>query len=54
MMKAIVCEGFGDIDVMKIGEVPLPQCETNEILLKVEATALNRADLLQVKSIVKI
>ncbi len=44
MMKAIVCKEFGEPEVMKVQEVPLPECNQNEVLIKVEATACNRAD----------
>ncbi|CDW71149.1 zinc-binding dehydrogenase family protein [Stylonychia lemnae] len=49
-MRAIVCEGTGGPEVMKISDtVDLPQCNQNEVLLKIEATAVNRADTLQRK-----
>jgi len=34
---------------MHIGEVPMPVCNENEVLIKVMATAVNRADILQRK-----
>ena len=36
---------------MYIGEVPLPQLSNGEVLIKVEAAALNRADILQRKGL---
>jgi putative PIG3 family NAD(P)H quinone oxidoreductase len=39
--------GFGGTDVLKIGEVPTPAAGAGELLVRVRATALNRADLLQ-------
>jgi NADPH:quinone reductase-like Zn-dependent oxidoreductase len=45
-MKAIVCEGKGGPEVLKVKEVDIPRLLPNEVLIKVEATALNRADLL--------
>ena len=44
-MKAIICEGFGEADVLKIGEVDFPIPNENEIIVKIEATAVNRADI---------
>jgi tumor protein p53-inducible protein 3 len=46
-MRAVVMTGFGGTDVLKIGEVPTPAVGTGELLVRVRATALNRADLLQ-------
>lgn len=47
-MKAIVCDGFGTPDVLKVGEADMPKCNENEVLIKVEASAANRADTNQV------
>ena len=46
-MKALLIDEDSDQPVMKVGEFPDPNPETHEILVKVESTALNRADLLQ-------
>ncbi len=46
-MKAIVIENFGAPDQLAIREVPEPDIGEYEILVRVKATALNRADLLQ-------
>jgi tumor protein p53-inducible protein 3 len=46
-MKAIVVETPGAEDVLKIGEVPSPALGAEEIRIRVRATAVNRADLLQ-------
>ena len=46
-MRAVVITKFGDPEVLSIVEVGKPQPDTNEILVKVRATSLNRADLLQ-------
>lgn len=46
-MKALLIDEDSDQPVMKVGEFPDPKPESHEILVKVEATALNRADLLQ-------
>ncbi|MCL6627324.1 NAD(P)H-quinone oxidoreductase [Alicyclobacillus shizuokensis] len=46
-MKAVLMSGFGDPDVLFIGEAPAPRLGPGELLVRVRATALNRADLLQ-------
>lgn len=46
-MKAILIKAFGSADQLYIGEYPSPTPAAQEILVKVHATALNRADLLQ-------
>ena len=45
-MKAIRIHEFGQSeDVLKYEDVPVPEPKTGEVLIKVEAAALNRADL---------
>lgn len=46
-MKAVLMKGFGDEEVLYIGETETPHAGDGELLVKVHATALNRADLLQ-------
>ncbi len=46
-MKAILITQPGDPDVLQYAEVPDPQRQGDEILVRVRAAALNRADLLQ-------
>src|SRR5215208_6284738 len=46
-MKAVVITRFGGPDVLEIQDVPRPQPGPHEILVHVQSTALNRADLLQ-------
>ena len=46
-MQAILIESFGGPEQLYIGEWPKPHPGVHEILVKVEATALNRADILQ-------
>eukprot|EP00347_Sterkiella_histriomuscorum_P002821 403366677 len=49
-MKAIVVKQFGGPEMLEISDqVEIPKCNQNEVLLKVEATAVNRADTLQRK-----
>lgn len=46
-MKAIIQHEDGGPEVLSIGEVPTPEPERGEVRIRVAATALNRADLLQ-------
>ena len=46
-MRAIVFDQPGDEDVLHIGEAPRPALAADEIRIRVRATAVNRADLLQ-------
>jgi len=46
-MRAIQIQTFGGPEQLYIGEWPKPHPGAHEILVKVEATALNRADILQ-------
>ena len=48
-MKAILLKNFGTPDQMYIGDAEKPQPKAHEILVKVHATALKRADTLQRK-----
>jgi len=46
-MRAIVVEIPGAEDVLKVGESPTPTVAAEDIRIRVRATAVNRADLLQ-------
>ncbi len=46
-MQAIVMDGFGPPEVLKLGIWEKPQPKTKQILVKVEAAGINRADILQ-------
>jgi tumor protein p53-inducible protein 3 len=46
-MKAVVVERPGNEDVLKIGDVPPPSLGPGQIRIRIAATAVNRADLLQ-------
>lgn len=48
-MKAVVITTPGGPEVLKIQEVDDPDVKDDEVLIKVAATALNRADTLQRK-----
>jgi len=46
-MKAIMFVDFGSADVLHLAEAPLPEIRPDDILVKVMAAGVNRADLLQ-------
>ncbi len=46
-MKAVLMDGFGGLDVLKVGEIEKPCPKPNEVLIKVAATTINRPDLVQ-------
>ncbi|NSZ66369.1 NAD(P)H-quinone oxidoreductase (plasmid) [Agrobacterium tumefaciens] len=46
-MKAITFANFGNPDVLHLAEYPLPEIRPDDILVKVIAAGVNRADLLQ-------
>src|SRR3954471_24942787 len=46
-MKAILFDQPGDPDVLRYGDAPDPQPAEGELLVRVHATAVNRADLMQ-------
>jgi NADPH:quinone reductase len=46
-MKAVLLEGFGGVDMLKVGEVETPKPGENQVLVKVMATSINRPDLVQ-------
>nr|WP_124728619.1 NAD(P)H-quinone oxidoreductase [Staphylospora marina] len=46
-MKAVWIERPGSADMLTFKEVPRPTCGPDEILIRVEAAGINRADLLQ-------
>lgn len=46
-MKAILVKEPGEVDQLMIGEFPTPKPADDELLVKVKAAALNRADILQ-------
>ena len=48
-MKAVVITTPGGPEVLQLQDVEDPQIKDDEVLIKVEATALNRADTLQRK-----
>jgi putative PIG3 family NAD(P)H quinone oxidoreductase len=46
-MKAITLKEFGGPEVMQIGELPTPEPGEGQVLVRVMATSVNRADLIQ-------
>ncbi|MCU1655518.1 MAG: putative quinone oxidoreductase [Pseudonocardiales bacterium] len=46
-MRAVVITEPGDPEVLEVQEVPDPEPDAGEVLVRVAATAVNRADLLQ-------
>ncbi|HLX04204.1 MAG TPA: NAD(P)H-quinone oxidoreductase [Candidatus Binatus sp.] len=46
-MKAVVVEKPGDENALKLAEVPEPSIKPDEILIRVRAAGVNRADILQ-------
>lgn len=47
MMRAVVITRHGGPEVLEVREVPRPAPGSNEVLVRVRASAINRADLLQ-------
>jgi len=50
-MKAVSLNVFGDPDVLYLKEQAVPKCGKEEVLVEVQATAINRADTLQRKGL---
>jgi NADPH2:quinone reductase len=44
-MKAITFDDFGEADVLKLTEVPAPEVRPTDLLVRVHAAGVNRADL---------
>ena len=47
MMKAILFDDFGGADVLHFGDAPRPEIRPDDLLVKVMAAGVNRADILQ-------
>ncbi len=50
-MKAVLLKNFGEADQLYIGETRRPEPANDELLVKVHATALNRADVMHRKGL---
>jgi NADPH2:quinone reductase len=46
-MKAVLLDGFGGVEVLKVGVAEKPAPKENEVLVRVMATSVNRPDLVQ-------
>jgi putative PIG3 family NAD(P)H quinone oxidoreductase len=46
-MRAVVLDGFGGPEVMRLDEVPRPRPGPGQVVIRVAATSVNRADLQQ-------
>ncbi|MBW2477778.1 MAG: NAD(P)H-quinone oxidoreductase [Deltaproteobacteria bacterium] len=46
-MRAVLMDGFGGLEVLKVGETDKPQPREGQVLVKVVATSINRPDLVQ-------
>lgn len=46
-MKAVVLDGFGGPEVMKVGDLPIPDPGNGQVRVRVMATSVNRADTVQ-------
>lgn len=44
-MKAIQVTGYGDIDKLKVVEIPIPEPKDNEVLIKVKACGINNTEI---------
>src|SRR5262245_57598207 len=49
VMKAIVIAGVGGPEVLELREVPTPEPRGDQVRVRVHASGLNRADLLQTR-----
>ena len=45
-MKAIIFDQFGKADVLRLADVPMPEIRSTDLLVKVMAVGVNRADIL--------
>jgi len=50
-MKAIVCKESGGPEVLTLSDLPTPEPKADDLLVRVRASALNRADTLQRKGL---
>ncbi|MGB4587794.1 MAG: NAD(P)-dependent alcohol dehydrogenase [Clostridiaceae bacterium] len=57
-MKVVLCRGYGSPEVLKISDIPKPIPKADEILIRIQSTAVNSGDIrtrtLDVKGILKI
>ena len=48
-MRAILCAGAGGIETLSLGEAPRPAVQAGQVRIRVRASGLNRADIVQRK-----
>lgn len=48
-MRALICDDYGGISRLRVGELPDPQPQPGSLLVRVEAAPVNFADVLQVR-----
>ncbi|MFA7536782.1 MAG: NAD(P)H-quinone oxidoreductase [Desulfuromonadales bacterium] len=46
-MKAVLLDGFGGLEVLKVGEAAKPAPAENQVLIQVKTTSINRPDIVQ-------
>lgn len=46
-MRGVVYDGFGPAEVLRLAEVPRPEIRPHDLLVRVKAAGVNRADILQ-------
>ena len=46
-MKSVIVTAFGGMEVLEVRDVPIPEPATNEVLIKVHASGINYADIMQ-------
>ena len=46
-MRAILTDGSGEPEVMRLGTAPLPELRAGDVLIRVEAAGVNRPDIMQ-------
>ncbi|MDH3672018.1 MAG: NAD(P)H-quinone oxidoreductase [Gammaproteobacteria bacterium] len=46
-MKAVLLDGFGGREVLKLGKIETPSAVEGQVLIRVMATSVNRADIVQ-------
>jgi NADPH2:quinone reductase len=47
-MRAVLCDAWGPVDDLRLGEAEIPQPDEDEVLIKVHSTAVNYADSIMV------
>ena len=53
-MRALICDQYGPIEGLRLGELPDPQPGPGQVLVSVEAIAVNFADTLMVKGLYQL